>query len=39
MTSAAATPRLRNDRHRHHVGGFHARPATQAILHDPSLDR
>jgi hypothetical protein len=31
--------RDRIDRHRRHVGGFHARPATQAILRDPSLDR
>jgi hypothetical protein len=26
-------------RHRRHVDGFHARPATQAILRDASLDR
>ena len=26
-------------RHRRHVGGFHARAATQAILGDASLDR
>jgi len=29
----------RIDRHRRHVGGFRARPATQAILDDASLDR
>lgn len=31
--------RARIGRHQRHVGGFRARPATQAILRDPSLDR
>jgi hypothetical protein len=31
--------RARIARHRRHVGGFHARPTTQAILGDASLDR
>jgi glycosyltransferase involved in cell wall biosynthesis len=31
--------RHRIARHRRHVGGFHARPATQEILRDASLDR